>query len=160
MFTRSMMRPFEEQGQKDTETEGERERKRERERFKKRCASSLAECQVVRSISSVPCAPFISQRNRMAAQHRAFCDNGLRDVTTCVAFTRPPFPPLPSLVATYHAIGWRRMGLPLSRQPLYNKQIKQRTIIDPPSSSWVSWVLEHPPVILVAREPLTRNHDT
>ena len=45
MFTHSMMRPFEEQGQKDTETEGERERKRERERFKKRCASSLAECQ-------------------------------------------------------------------------------------------------------------------
>lgn len=52
------------------------------------------------------------------------------------------------------------MGLPLSRPPLYNKQIKQRTIIDPPSSSWVSWALEHPPVILVAREPLTRNHDT
>lgn len=45
------------------------------------------------------------------------------------------------------------MGLPLSRPPLYNKQIKQRTIIDPPSSSSVSWALEHPPVILVAREP-------
>ena len=30
MFTRSMMRPFEEQGQKDTETERERERERER----------------------------------------------------------------------------------------------------------------------------------
>ena len=29
MFTHSMMRPFEEQGQKDTETEGEREKERE-----------------------------------------------------------------------------------------------------------------------------------
>lgn len=97
-----------------------------------------------------------SSLNEIGGPAPRLCDNGLRDVTTCVAFTRPLLPPL---VATY-AIGYRRMGLPLSRPPLYNKQIKQRTIIDPPSSSWVSWALEHPPVILVAREPLTRNHDT
>lgn len=48
MFTRSMMRPSKKEGQKEIERERERG-ETEKGAVKKRCASSLAECQVVRA---------------------------------------------------------------------------------------------------------------
>lgn len=61
-------------------------------------------------------------------------DNGRRDVTTCVAFARGP---LAATASTYvHRRGAPQNEIPLSSPPaVYNKQIKRRTIMDPPRST-------------------------